>query len=61
MACHSERSESSEMPAIAQCNQAEWDNDQQDGFFVDVPTKEEGSKGAEGGSRDEVVPCRSEE
>lgn len=61
MACHGERSEGAEVTAVVKRDEAEGNDDQQDGFFVDVPTEEEGSISAESGSCNEIGPCRSEE
>jgi len=61
VACHSERSEGAEVPAIVERDQAERNDDQQDRFLVDVPPEEERSISAESSSCNEVGPCRAEE
>ena len=61
MACHSQWTEGTEVPAIVECNEAEGNNNQQDGFLVDVPAEEERGVSAESGSCNKVGPCRSKE
>jgi hypothetical protein len=61
VACHSQWAESTEVPAVVECNKAEGNNNQQDGFLVDVPAEEERCVSAESGSCNKVGPCRSEE
>jgi hypothetical protein len=38
---NSERAEGSEISSVFEREKTEWDNDQEDCFFVDMPTKEE--------------------
>jgi len=56
-----QRAESSQVSAVVQRYQTEWDDDQQDRFLVHVPTEEKRGVGAEGRGRYEVGPCWAEE
>jgi hypothetical protein len=56
-----QRAESSQVSAVVQRYQTEWDDDQQDRFLVHVPAEEERGVGAECRGRYEVGPCRAEE
>jgi hypothetical protein len=49
------------MSAVVKCDEAEGNNNQQDGFFVDVPAEEERCVSAKSGGCNEVGPCWSEE
>lgn len=53
--------EGAEVAAVFECDQAEGDDDGEDGFFMDVPAKEEGGIAAESHAADEGVPCRAYE
>jgi hypothetical protein len=46
VACHSEWAEGAKMSAIVQRNQAERNDDQQNGLFMDMPAEEERGIGA---------------
>ena len=60
MAGYGQWSEGAEVSSVLESNQAEWDNNKQYGFFVNVPPKQEGRITAEGDSADECVPGRLE-
>ena len=41
MSRNGQRSKGFQVTPVLQSNQAEWNDDEQDGFLVNVPTKEE--------------------
>lgn len=43
-----ERPECSEVASILEGKETEWDEDEEDGFLVDVPAEEEGAVATEG-------------
>lgn len=61
MARDGKRTEGAEVAAIAESDERGGDEDQENGFLVDVPAEEEGGVGAEGGGADEGGPCGVEE
>ena len=61
MSCDGERPEGAEVAAVFQSNKAEREDDEEDGFFVDVPAEEEGGVAAEGERADECFPGGVEE
>lgn len=60
MTCDRQWSECAEVASIFECNEAEWDNDQKNSLFVDVPAKEEGGISAESDSSDKRFPVRTQ-
>lgn len=56
MSCHGEWSESAKVSSVLQRDETEGKNDQQNGFLMNMPAKQEGRVAAEGHSSDEVVP-----
>jgi hypothetical protein len=54
--CDSQRSESSQVPSVPQGNQTEGNNDQQDGFFMNVPSKEKRGIATQRDGADEILP-----
>lgn len=54
-------SEGAKVASVLERQQAERDDDEEDGFFVDVPAEEEGSVAAERDGRDEGFPSRFQE
>lgn len=61
MASDGEGTESTEVAAIAESDEGGGNEDQQDGFLVDVPAEEERGVSAEGGGADEGGPGGVEE
>jgi hypothetical protein len=58
---NSQGAESAEVATIGESDEGEGDDDQEDGFFVDVPAEEKGSVAAEGDGADESLPGMVEE
>ena len=56
MTGYCQRPERSEISAIFERKKAEGDDDEKDGFLVDVPAKQEGGVPAEGKGGNESVP-----
>ncbi len=61
VASDGEGAESTEISAIAEGDKGCGNEDQQNGFLMDVPAEEEGGVGAEGGGADEGGPGGVEE
>lgn len=61
MAGYREGAEGAEVASVFEGEEAEGDDDEEDGFLVDMPAEEEGRVAAECEGADEVVPGRSEE
>lgn len=60
MSCNSERTEGAEVPSIFNGDQAEWDNNQEHGFLVDVPPKQKRRVRAKSDGAHERLPGWSE-
>lgn len=56
-----EGTEGAEITAVFEGNEREGDDDEQDGFLVDVPAEKEGGVAAEGYGADECFPGWVEE
>ena len=48
MACYCEGTECAEVPPVREGEEGEGEEDEEDGFFVDVPAEEEGGEATEG-------------
>jgi hypothetical protein len=58
VASHGQGSEGTKIPAISQCDQAEWYNDKQDCLFVYMPSEEERRIATERDGTDKGLPRR---
>ena len=56
MACDSQRTEGAEVATVFQRDERKRDDDEENGFLVDVPAEEEGCVAAEGDGADELLP-----
>lgn len=60
MASHGEGSGCAEVSSVLEGDKAEWDDDEENGLFVDVPPEEEGGVSAKRERANEGVPVGSE-
>lgn len=58
MTRYSQGPEGAEISSIFQSNQAKWNNDKENSFFVDMPTEEKRCISAEGDSTNKTLPGR---
>lgn len=56
MTSYCEGAEGTEVASVFEGDETEWDDNEEDGFFVDVPAEEEGGIAAEGYCADEGIP-----
>ena len=56
MASYGEGAEGAEVATVFEGDEAEGEDDEEDGFFVDVPAEEEGGVATEGEGADKGLP-----
>lgn len=56
MTGYCQRSESTKVPAVTECNQAKWNDDEQDSFLVDVPAEQKGGVATKSDRTNERFP-----
>jgi hypothetical protein len=61
VSCYGQRSERAKIATVFEGYEAEWDDDEKDGFLVNVQTKEKGSVSAKCDCPDEGIPRWIEE
>lgn len=59
MPCYCEWAKRGEVPSIFESNQAERDDDQKDGFLMNMPAKKERGISTQGDSADKGIPIRT--
>lgn len=62
MASHSQRPKGTEIATVFECEEAEWDDDEQDSLLVNMPAEQKRRITAERNCRDEGHPgwCKEE-
>lgn len=60
MTCHRKRTEGAEIPTVLESDQAEWNDNEEDCLFVDVPSKKERGVSAKSNGAHEGCPLGAE-
>lgn len=61
MTCNRQGPEGPKVAPVFECQEAEWDDDEQDGLFVHVPAEEKRGIAAKRHGRNKGLPCGLEE